>query len=82
MASKVFLKAGGIQLISDERDIMVAARYRSQVIQWCRESGVIVEDPGGNYTHDIAQKRFGVNIWRIRDEQQRVWFALRWAGCD
>jgi hypothetical protein len=80
MASKVFLKAGGNQLISDERDIMVAARYRSQVIQWCRESGVEVEDPQCNYTHDIAQKMFGVNIWRIRDEQQRVLFALRWAG--
>lgn len=79
MASKVFLKAGGNQLISDERDIMVPARYRSQVIQWCRESGVEAEVLEGNYTHDIAQKMFGVNIWRIRDEQQRVWFALRWS---
>lgn len=79
-ASKVFLESGGSQLISDERDIMVAARYRSQVLQWCRESGVEVEDPGGNYTNDIAQKQFGVNIWRIRDEQQRAWFALRWGS--
>lgn len=79
MASKVFLKVGRNQLISDERDIMVAARYRSQVLQWCRESGVEVEDPQGNYTHEIAQKQFGVNIWRIRDEQQRVLFALRWS---
>lgn len=79
MATRVFLEINGRQLISDERDIMVPAQHRQQVIQWCHDMGVKVESPGGNYSHALAEKMFGVNVWRVRDQQQRAWFGLRWS---
>lgn len=79
MGQKIFLEKHQTTLVSDERDIMVSADYYFDVLEWCWENHIKVEAPGCNYTHDIAKKMFNVHLWRIRDEQQRMWFSLRWA---
>lgn len=79
MAQKIFLERQRMKLISDERDIMVPAKYHHAVLEWCQQNHIGVEAPGDNYDHGIARRIFGVNLWRIRDEEQRLWFALRWS---
>ena len=74
MATKVFLTNGsGYSLISDERDIMVSRTYYLEVIQWCAENGISIYDNGQR-----GAAAFGVNLWRIENEAQRLVFMLRW----
>ena len=76
MPTKVFADDGKFKLISDERDIMVPAVYHDEIISWCHEHDV--KATTSNYSA-WAQMKFGVYLWRIKDEQKRVLFALRWA---
>lgn len=69
MASKVFAEKGRVKLIGDERDIGIVSNYREDVWAWCHANGIELEYQGtlGN-----------TDLWRIKDEKQRLWFALRW----
>ena len=69
MASKVFAEKGRVKLIGDERDIGIVSNYREDVWAWCHANGIEFEYQGtlGN-----------TDLWRIKDEKQRLWFALRW----
>ena len=77
MAEKVFIKQDSYSLIGDERDIMLPMGLSKQVREWCESNDIKVEQ---NQLQIILQTNFGVTLWRVRDEQQRMWFALRWAG--
>lgn len=78
MAQKVFREYKEFRLISDERDIMVPCEHRRAVIAWCDANGIeaTVTAPSMSFW---CERTFGVNLWRVQDEQQRVAFALRWA---
>lgn len=80
MAQKIFAKKQRMSLVSDERDIMVPAQYYNEVLEWCKKNRINIEAPGGNYTHGAAERIFKVNIWRVKDDRQRMWFVLRWSG--
>ena len=77
MAIKVFREHGNLQLISDERDVLVPSQLRPAVLAWCLDNDILAEfttDPAWELVDSI----WGVNIWRVRDEQQRTMFILRW----
>lgn len=80
MKTKVFKERGGYKLIGDYRDIMVPARYRLAVLSWCKRAGI---DANINSSDDFitrsAEKMFGVNLWRVHDDKQRLMFSLRWS---
>lgn len=77
MGIKVFATTrSGAQLVGDERDIMISNQLIADVIEWCEQTGIKAEQVP---TSPMIQWSFGVNLWRIHDEQQRVLFALRWA---
>ena len=75
MGTKVFASKVGYDLVSDERDIMVSNLMIADVIKWCDDMGIRVEQVD---IPPIFQWSFGVNLWRVKDEQQRILFALRW----
>lgn len=79
MGRKVFQEKSRMTLVSDERDIMVPAQYHDQVLEWCRLNNIDVTTPDGSYQHGIAERLFNVHLWRVKDEQQRAWFLLRWS---
>lgn len=76
MATKVFLERGNVKLISDERDIMVPCQLHDAVVTWCHENGVRATTSN---VSAYAQMIFNVYLWRVKNEQERVLFALRWA---
>lgn len=76
MGVKTFLEHSGFALIGDDRDIMVSNQLIAEVIQWCEQMGIQAEQVD---TSPIMQWCFRVNLWRVRDEQHRMLFALRWA---
>lgn len=76
MPTKVFAEKDNVRLVSDERDIMVPTKYYDEIIDWCNEHGITAKTSNHSAW---AQMTFGVYLWRIKDEQKRVMFALRWA---
>ena len=76
MATKTFItNYSGQSLVGDERDIMVSRTHYLAVIDWCKEHKISVYDSG---TRGAAAS-FGVNLWRVEDDAQRVLFMLRWS---
>jgi len=70
MSRKAFAHdASGYVLMGDEKDVAVSYSKRQEVYEWCGANKITVE-----YQGSLA----GVDVWRIRDDQQRMWFTLRW----
>ena len=78
MATKVFRKINGLNLISDERDIAVPAKYRREVLDWCDANEIEATLALTGTSTNLAEITWGVTLWRVRDEQQRLMFILRW----
>ena len=76
MAQKIFLELSGTKLQSDERDIMVPMADRFIIEKWCQDNNIQAQQV---YHQLGVQHLLGVMLWRIPDEQQRAWFALRWS---
>jgi hypothetical protein len=75
MARKVFATdKRGYSLWGDDRDIMVALDYHRDVQEWCEANGVVAIVNCSL----LSAKAFGVILWRIDDEDQRLVFILRW----
>ena len=77
MGTKVFLERKGLALVSDERDVMVSSSLIKDVIAWCDENSIDAEQVA---TSPTTQYSFGVNLWRVRNDEQRMWFMLRWSS--
>ena len=75
MAEKVFIERKSFQLISDERDIMLPMGLTKQVEEWCLNNNITAE----RAPQIFFQTALSVTLWRIKDEQHRMWFTLRWA---
>ena len=74
MAEKVFIERKSLQLISDELDVMLPMGLTNQVEEWCLNNNITAE----RVPQIFVQTAFGVTLWRIKDERQRMWFTLRW----
>jgi len=74
MAEKVFIERKSFQLISDERDIMLPMGLTKQVEEWCLNNNITAE----RAPQIFFQTALSVTLWRIKDEQHRMWFTLRW----
>lgn len=71
MGTRVFAEKGRVQLIGDERDIGIVSNYREDVWAWCDANNINLE-----YQGTLGK----MDLWRVRDERQRMWFLLRWAA--
>lgn len=60
----------GYVFTSDERDIGIPFSQRQAVYDWCGANKIAVE-----YQGTLG----GTDVWRVRDDQQRAWFTLKWA---
>ena len=78
MATKTFLERNGLSLCGDDRDIMVPKKYYWDVMTWCQDQGIVVEN-AMEYDNSLSAMLFNVNLWRVRNEKHRVAFALRWS---
>ena len=79
MARKTFLERNGLSLCGDDRDIMVPRKYYYDVLSWCVEQGIVVENAMEYYDNGLSAMLFDVTLWRVRNEKHRVAFALRWS---
>ena len=69
MNTRVFATQGRYKFVSDIRDIAVDSTKRQEVYEWASENHVIIE-----YQGTLG----GRDVWRVRDEERRMWFMLRW----
>ena len=79
MPQKVFMTKGELRLHGDERDQVVPSKLRKHVYEWCVRNGVVADMPLSRDGVYISEKYFGVDLWRIKDDQQRMLFVLRWS---
>ena len=78
MGTKIFARAeSGAELISDERDIAVDWQIRLEVLDWIQENNIEAEYQGAVYG-----RLFGMDLWRVKNEEQRVLFLLKWGHAD
>lgn len=71
MATRVFAERKGIKLQSDARDIAIRCEDDDHIIAWCAEHHIKIQR---------VNRGFGLDIWRIKDEQQRTMFLLKFGG--
>lgn len=79
MAERIFMERDRLTLRGDDRDIMLPAESKKAVLKWCRRNRIQIECPLNKDNEQIARHYFGVNLWRVKDEQQRMWFMLKWS---
>lgn len=60
----------GYVFMSDARDIATSYLKRQEVYAWAGANGITIE-----YQGTLG----GVDVWRVRDDQHRAWFNLKWA---
>lgn len=69
MTQDITLQNGKILHI-DSRDIALPSDLRREVWVWAHENNISLE----GHLYGVE----GLDVWRVRDDQQRVWFNLRW----
>ncbi len=67
---KVHFNWQGFSVTSDVRDQCLNGDLDKEVYRWCEEMGVDAT---------IHMKLENNSVWRIRDDEQRVMFVLRWS---
>ena len=70
VGQKIFAFKGRVQLVGDARNIAVDADQRLAVWNWCDHNDIEPE-----YQGTLAH----TDLWRVRDEQQRTAFILKWS---
>lgn len=62
---------GPYTISSDARDVLVDGSKDFEVMSWCHKQGILA---------DIYLKvAGGESVWRIKDDEQRTLFLLRWS---
>lgn len=62
---------------ADKHDIAVHWRSRLEVYDWITENQIEAEYQGAKFG-----RLFGVDLWRIKNERDRVFFLLKWGNSD
>jgi len=60
----------GYALMGDSRGILVSSKLRVQAWDWAEENNIELEYQG---------TMGGQDLWYVKDDEHRAWFALRWA---
>jgi hypothetical protein len=60
----------GYVFVSDARDIGVPFSKREQVHEWATKNNIVTE-----YQGTLG----GTDVWRVKNEKDRVSFLLRWS---
>jgi hypothetical protein len=60
----------GYALSGDSRHTMISMVQRSEVYTWCEKNAVDATIRVLNFD--------GYDLWEVKDDQQRAWFALKW----
>lgn len=68
MTTRVFAEWHGAELNSDVRDIGIKVQDADVIIPWCVENNIDIQR---------VNRGFGIDVWRIKDEQQRMMFLLK-----
>jgi hypothetical protein len=55
--------------VIDTIDVVISYTKRQEVYDWCSEHNIEIEYQG---------TMMGTDVWRVKDEKQRLWFKLRW----
>lgn len=69
-ATRVFAEKGRVKLVGDQRDIAVISNQRQDVWNWCNSNNIELE-----YQGSLG----GTDLWRVRNERQRMMFLLKWS---
>ncbi len=78
MGTRGFARRGELELVGDDRDVMVDWQQRMEVWAWCEENEIDIE-----YSDSVhITKHFGVDLWRIKNEKQRSLFMLKWSHAN
>lgn len=54
----------------DSRGILTVGHQRTQIFAWAKENTI---------TLSLAGTLYGKDLWYVKDDEHRVWFALRWS---
>lgn len=65
-----FFKIGNYTFHADERDIRTSNNWL-EIRDWCNLNNI-------DASRIMTGNQLPYNIWRVKDEQQRTWFKLRW----
>lgn len=65
-----FFKVGNYSFCADERDIRTPNSWR-EILKWCEDNNI-------EASRVMTGDKLPFNIWRVKDDQQRTWFKLRW----
>ena len=76
---KVFLTKNRFQLIGDYRDFAIPVELRKEVLRWSKQAKISIERPLNKDNRYLSEHYFGVDLWRVKNDEQRLWFALRWS---
>jgi hypothetical protein len=79
MGQKVFITRDKYTLMSDERDFVIPVKHRMEVIEWCQQFDIKAEIPLDELNRHLTHTYFGVDLWRVKDDEQRLMFALKWS---
>ena len=60
----------GYSLTGDIRHTMLSTEDRLEVYDWCDKNAVDATIRVLNFD--------GYDLWEVKDDQQRAWFALKW----
>ena len=64
------IDARGYALMGDSRGITVPWNLRQEVYEWASQNKIEIEYQGS---------MSGLDLWYVKDDDHRAWFALRWA---
>jgi hypothetical protein len=69
MTLKEFARERGLVFVSDERDIAIPHSRRQEVYKWAGKNSITIE-----YQGTLGS----IDVWRVQDDEQRMWFSLKW----
>ena len=82
MGQKTFFERDGYKVVGDERDIAIPTKYTLEVERWCQDNEITLELVLSGMSRRMVERTFHHNVWRVRDQNERALFLLRWSNVD
>ena len=70
MGTKVFVEKGKVQLVGDVRGFTIPVKHRAEYWDWCQDNNITTEFHGC---------LGGVDLWYVKNEEDRMLALLRWS---